>query len=606
MTEATKPATAPVGTNTSPAETGKSLEELSPWKTYRRLLGYARPYWPLLAAAGVGMLIEATAAAAFAGLMKPLVNQTFIAKNRDLGLVLPLAIIGIFVLRGLATLTTDYGMSRAGRSIIRDLRVELLGKYLRLSSAVFDAIPVPKLVSRLNYDTELVAQASTEALKIMITDSLIIIASVSVMVWNSAKVTLAVVIMAPAIGGIIALVSKRYRRLNRNIQDGIANMAQSAEQTLAGQQEVRIYGAQQSELQRYNTMADRNLRLNLKVEFTRGLSSSTVQMIGATALALIVYLSGREAIAGRLDAGQFVSLMIATMTLIPSLRRVANVQGAIQRGVSASDTIFRILDGVEEVDTGTRTLTRTRGELEFRDVTVRYPGQLQPALSQLSFRARPGTVTAIVGRSGSGKSTLVSLLPRFYEPESGEVLLDGVSLSDYKLSELRHQIAYVGQRVMLFDDSVSANIGYGVDAPDAQRVRAAADTANATEFIQKLPDAFAAHIGERGGRLSGGQRQRLAIARAVYKDAPLLILDEATAALDAESERLVQDALDHLIADRTTLVIAHRLATIEHADHVLVLDHGRLVEQGTHAELMALGGLYSHLHRMQFREPDVG
>ena len=572
------------------------------WLTYRRLLGYARPYWPLLLAAGFGMLIEAGAAGAFATLMKPMVNQTFIARSRNLGLLLPLAIIGIFVLRGLATLTTDYGMARAGRSIVRDLRVALLDKYLRLPSSTFDHTPVAGLVSRLNYDTEQVAQASTEALKIMITDTLIILAMVSVMIWNSAKITLAVLIMAPVIAAIFSTVSTRYRRLNRGIQDGIGNMAQSAEQTLAGQQEVRIYGAQKAELGRFGALANRNLRLNLKVEFTKGLSSSLVQLIAAIALAMILYLAGREAVAGRLDAGQFVSLMIAMMSLIPSLRRVANIQGAVQRGVSAADTIFGILDGEEEIDRGTRPLARTRGELEFRDVGVRYHGQEYPALRGVSFSARPGTVTAIVGRSGSGKSTLVSLLPRFYEPESGQVLLDGVALSDYKLADLRRQIAYVGQRVMLFDDSVAANIGYGDAAPDTKRVHAAAVTANALEFVERLPETFASPIGERGGRLSGGQRQRLAIARAVYKNAPLLILDEATAALDSESERLVQDALQHLIADRTTLVIAHRLSTIEHADQVLVLDNGELVERGTHVELLARGGLYAHLHQMQFRE----
>ena len=572
------------------------------WLTYQRLLGYARPYKALLLAASVGMLIEAAAAASFAMLMRPMINQTFIAKNREFGLLLPLAIIGIFVLRGLATLTTDYGMARAGRSIVRDLRVALLDKYLRLPSSAFDRTPVQKLVSRLNYDTEQVAQASTEALKIMITDTLIIIAMVSVMIWNSAKITLAVLIMAPAIAFIFSTVSTRYRRLNRGIQDGIGNMAQSAEQTLAGQQEVRIYGAQRAELDRFGALANRNLRLNLKVEFTKGLSSSLVQLIAAIALAMILYLAGREAVAGRLDAGQFVAMMVSMMSLIPSLRRVANIQGAVQRGVSAADTIFGILDSQEEVDRGTQPLTRTRGELEFRDVGVRYHDQEYPALRGVSFTARPGTVTAIVGRSGSGKSTLVSLLPRFYEPETGQVLLDGVPLSDYKLADLRRQIAYVGQRVMLFDDSVAANIGYGDAAPDTTRVHAAAVTANALEFVERLPETFASPIGERGGRLSGGQRQRLAIARAVYKNAPLLILDEATAALDSESERLVQDALQHLIADRTTLVIAHRLSTIEHADQVLVLDNGELVEQGTHVELLARGGLYAHLHQMQFRE----
>jgi subfamily B ATP-binding cassette protein MsbA len=575
----------------------------SPWQTYRRLLGYARPYWPLLAMAALGMVIEACAAGAFTAMMKPIVNETFIAKNRATSALLPLVIIGIFILRGLATLSTDYGMARAGRSIVRDLRQTMLAKYLRLPSTAFDLAPVPHLVSRLNYDTEQVAQASTEAIKIMVTDSLLITAMLGVMIWNSPKVTLGALIMAPLIAGIMRTVSARYRRLNRGIQDGVAEMAQSAEQTLSGHQEVRIYGAREAELARYNKLANRNLRLNVKIEFTRGISSSLVQTVGAVALALILFLAGHEAVAGRMNAGQFVSLMLAMMGLIPSLRRVTNVQSAVQRGVAACQHIFALLDSPEERDDGQRPLQRARGELVFENVGLRYHGQSGAALIDICFTARPGTVTAIVGRSGSGKTSLVRLLPRFYEPDAGRILLDGVPLDDYALADLRRQIALVGQRVMLFDDTLAANIAYGEQAgAHADAVRTAAVAANAWEFIERMPKGLESRIGENGGLLSGGQRQRLAIARAILKDAPILILDEATAALDNESERLVQEALDHLIPDRTTLVIAHRLSTIEHADQVLVLDAGRLVEQGSHSELLARGGLYAHLHRMQFRE----
>ena len=575
----------------------------SPWQTYRRLLGYARPYWPLLAMAGLGMLIEAGAAGAFTAMMKPVVNATFIAKDRQLSALLPLAIVAIFLLRGIATLSTDYGMSRAGRSIVRDLRRNMLAKYLRLPSTAFDLAPVPQLVSRLNYDTEQVAQASTEAIKIIVTDSLTMVALLAVMVWNSPKVTLGALLLGPLIAGIMRIVSKRYRQLNRGIQDGVAEMAQSAEQTLAGQQEVRIYGAREAELSRYYTLANRNLRLNVKVELTRGISSSLVQTVGAVALALILFLAGHEAMAGRMDAGQFVSLMLAMMALIPSLRRITNVQSAVQRGVAACQHIFALLDAPEERDEGTRTLQRARGEIAFENVGLRYHGQSDAALTDINFVARPGTVTAIVGRSGSGKSSLVRLIPRFYEPDAGRILLDGAPLDAFALADLRRQIALVGQRVMLFDDSLAANIAYGEQADaSAEKIRAAAEAANALEFIARMPQGMDSRIGENGTLLSGGQRQRLAIARAILKDAPILILDEATAALDNESERLVQDALDHLIPDRTTLVIAHRLSTIEHADQVLVLDAGRLVEQGTHAELLARDGLYAHLHRMQFRE----
>jgi subfamily B ATP-binding cassette protein MsbA len=310
-----------------------------------------------------------------------------------------------------------------------------------------------------------------------------------------------------------------------------------------------------------------------------------------------------EAAKGRLTAGDFMTLMTAMVSLVPMLRQLTNVQSMLQRGISSADRLFSVMDAPSERDDGTRPLQRAQGLIEFNDVDARYEGQDAPALHGISFVAKPGTVTAIVGRSGSGKSTLVKLIPRFYEAERGEILLDGHPLADYPLADLRRQIALVGQQVMLFDGSVADNVAYGeLQKSPPERVDAAVRDANAMEFVAKLPGGVDTHIGAKGGKLSGGQRQRLAIARAMLKDAPILILDEATAALDNESERLVQDALAHLIPDRTTLVIAHRLSTIEHADQVLVLDGGRLVEQGTHAELLARGGLYAHLHAMQFRE----
>ena len=352
-------------------------------------------------------------------------------------------------------------------------------------------------------------------------------------------------------------------------------------------------------------LARRNLRLNLKVESTRAAASALVQLLAAVALAAIVWVATREALAGRLNAGEFVALMTAMMGIIPSLRRITSIQSAISRGVSAAERLFHTLDMQDEPDRGRHAIDRARGELVFEHVSLAYPGQDTPALHDISFRARPGTVTAIVGRSGSGKTSLVRLVPRFYEPTSGAITLDGIPLDDYRLADLRRQIALVGQRVMLFDDSVAANIAYASDA-DPARIRAAAEAANAWEFIERLPARLDTPVGENGALLSGGQRQRLAIARAILRDAPILILDEATAALDMESERLVQDALNRLMPERTTLVIAHRLSTIEHADQVLVLDHGRLVEQGTHVQLLASGGLYSHLHRMQFRDQAEG
>jgi ATP-binding cassette, subfamily B, bacterial MsbA len=581
--------------------------ETSGLAIYGRLLRRARRYWPYLAAAGIGMMFEAGAAAAFTWLMDPMINGTFVERDPALRYTLPLVIVGLFVLRGIATFATDYGMARTGRSVVRDLRREILDKYMRLPNTRFDQEPVPAMVSRLNYDTEQVTQASSEALKAIVTDSLTIVSLLGVMFYYSPMVTLVMLVLAPLIGGISAVVGRRYRRINRGIQDGVANMAQVAEQALSAQQEVKVYGAQAWELDRYTQLINRNLRLSIKVETTRGAASSVVQLLAAVGLAVILVVAGEEAGAGRMSAGAFVALLTSMMAMLPSLKRITNVQALIQRGVAASDRLFAILDEPDEVDTGTKPLPRARGEIEFRDVSVRYPGQESPALDRVSFRAAPGTVTAIVGRSGSGKSTLIRLLPRFYEASDGSVLVDGVPVQDYRLADLRRQIALVGQRVMLFDDTVAANIAYGqLEGVDPVRLRAAAEAANAAEFIDRLPGGMNAGIGENGGLLSGGQRQRLAIARAILKDAPILILDEATAALDTESERLVQDALNRLIPDHTTLVIAHRLSTVEHADQVLVLDAGRLVEQGTHAELLARGGLYAHLHRMQFRETEAG
>ncbi|WP_147652444.1 lipid A export permease/ATP-binding protein MsbA [Vulcaniibacterium gelatinicum] len=582
------------------------MSQVTPaWPIYRRLLGHALRYWPLLLAAFAGMMVEAVAGGAFVQLMEPLVNEGFVDPNPRMAVLLPLAIVGLFLVRGLATFVVDYGMARAGRSVVRDLRELVLAKYLRLPSAHFDREPVPGMVSRLNFDTEQVAQASSDALKVIVTDSLTIAYLLGVMLSKSVKVTLAMVLIAPLIGVIVMYVGRRYRRISTGIQEGMGRMAQAAEQSLAAQQDVKVHGAQDYETSRYARLANRIFRLNLKVETTRAAASALVQLLAAVALAAIVWVATREALAGRLNAGEFVALMTAMMGIIPSLRRITSIQSAISRGVAAAERVFAVLDAEEEADRGTRPLARARGELVFDDVGLRYAGADGVALEGISFAARPGTVTAIVGRSGSGKTSLVRLVPRFYEPTTGTITLDGVPLHEYRLADLRRQIALVGQRVMLFDDTVAANIAYASDA-DPARLRAAAEAANAWEFIARLPQGLDTPVGENGALLSGGQRQRLAIARAILRDAPILILDEATAALDNESERLVQDALARLMPDRTTLVIAHRLSTIEHADQVLVLDHGRLVERGTHAELLAQDGLYAHLYRMQFREGGAG
>lgn len=571
------------------------------WQTYRRLLQFARPYRALLTMAVLGLLIEAGAGSYFLAMMSPVTNS--LVNPKDINLWMPAAIIALFLLRGVAGYLTDIGMGKAARSIARDLRVSVLDKYMRLPGQRFDAEPVPSMLVRLGSDADQVAQAAVDATKVVLQQSMQALGALMVMLWYSWQVTLAIFVLAPPLAWVMNKVAKRYRKISHRIQESSAELMQSADQTLSASHDVKIYGAQQGELQRYQNQANVHLRLAVKVEATRSISSAMVQLIGSVGLAVLLLIASHEAAAGRLTVGDFVGLMMAMMAIIPALKQLTNVQNMTQRGIASAERLFAVLDAADEPDHGQRPLQRSRGELEFRSVTAGYEGQARPALVDVSFIARPGTVTAIVGRSGSGKSTLIKLIPRFYEAQGGQILLDGHPLQDYRLADLRRQIAMVGQQVMLFDGSIAQNVAYGeLRERSDEQLQQAIVGANAGEFVAQMPHGLDEPVGAKGGRLSGGQRQRLAIARAMLKDAPILILDEATAALDNESERLVQEALETLMPDRTTLVIAHRLSTIEHADQVLVMDQGRIVERGTHAELLAAGGLYEHLYRMQFRD----
>jgi len=576
----------------------------SAWRVYWRLLGFAKPYRLLLFMAVLGLLIEAAAGSAFLALMSPVTNN--LINPEDIDVLMPLAIIGLFLIRGIAGYLTSIGMGKAARSIARDLRVQVLSKYLRLPGAHFDSEPVSSMLVRLGGDSDQVAQAAVDALKVVLQQSLQIIGALAVMLWYSWQVTVSILVLAPPLAWVMDKVAKRYRQISHRIQESGAGLLQAAEQTLSNQHAVKVYGGQANELERYTELANTNLRLAMKVEVTRSLSTAMVQLIGAVGLAALLFIAGHEASAGRLSVGDFVGLMLAMMVIIPALKQLTSVQNMTQRGIASAQRLFTILDADNEIDNGTLNMQRAQGLLEFRHVCARYPQQDNLVLNDVSFIAKPGTVTAIVGRSGGGKSTLIKLIPRFYDVESGQILLDGHPLQAWNLADLRRQIALVSQQVALFDGSIADNVAYGeLRNCEPEKLQHAIASANASEFIQPLPQGLDSPIGPKGALLSGGQRQRLAIARAILKDAPILLLDEATAALDNESERLVQDALQRLMPDRTTLVIAHRLSTIEHADQVLVLDQGRIVESGTHAELLALGGLYERLYRMQFRdEPD--
>jgi subfamily B ATP-binding cassette protein MsbA len=572
--------------------------------TYRRLLALLRPYRWVVVITILAMVADAVCMTLFAKEVKPLVDKLFVSRDPHMIFWMPIIIVSIFFVRSIAVYIESYGSAYVGRSVVQDMRRRIFDKYLRMPTTFFDRESSGQQISRITYTSEQVAQATTDSAKIAIVDGLTVAGLVAMMLWTSWLLTLALLVMVPSIGILVTYVSRRYRRINITIQDVVGRVTGVVEEVVGAHREVKVFGGQDYEAKRFDDVTDRTRKLNIKVAATNGLSTAFVQLAAAIALALIVFFATRPFMAHRgLTAGGFMRLFMCMGGILPSLKRLTTVQSNIQRGLAAAQELFGIIDAPVERDDGTRVIERCRGDIEFRDVHLTYAGSSTAALRGISLKCPRGSITALVGRSGSGKSSLASLIPRFYEPTSGEVLLDGHPLGEYTLRSLRAQIAWVGQDVVLFDDSIAKNIAYGALANAGEdEIIAAAEAANAMEFIRELPNGIHSRVGEGGALLSGGQRQRIAVARALLKDAPILVLDEATSALDTESERLIQDALSRLMKNRTTIVIAHRLSTVEHADQIVVLDQGHVVERGTHAELLARGGKYAALHHLQFRD----
>ncbi len=579
--------------------TDKSMRQI-----YPRLLRYTWRYKRWLGIAGLGMAGYAGTDVALVYIIKPLLDGSIVDRDPFMIQWIPVFLLGLFVVRGIAGFFSQYGMSWVANRVIFDVRSDIFSQYLRLPSKFFDANSTGKTTAKLTYYTSQISGAATRAVTIVVQDTLRVIGFLALMFYMNWSLALITILAAPLIAGLMAYVSKRFRRYSVSIQESMGDITHISEEVLTGQRVVKVFGGEDRERRCFRRVNEHNRRMSMRKATTTAASVPIIQIIAAIALAGVISIALRDSGGGVMSPGALAAFFGAMMGLMSPIKRLTSVNAIIQSGMAAAGAIFELIDEPGEVDSGTRELARAEGRIEVRGLYFRYPNTETEVLRDINFNVEPRQTVAFVGRSGSGKSTLLSLLPRFYEASAGSILLDGHPVGDYKLADLRQQISLVDQNVVLFNDTVARNIAYGVlgDADRAAVVHAA-ERAYAADFIEALPNGYDTLVGQNGIMLSGGQRQRLAIARALLKNAPILILDEATSALDTESERAIQKGLDNLMRDRTTLVIAHRLSTIQDADHIVVMHDGALVERGTHDELMAGGGHYRGLYDIQFAQP---
>jgi ATP-binding cassette, subfamily B, bacterial MsbA len=567
---------------------------------YKRLFQYAKPHWKMFAIGALGAAIFAGTNGGMLWFIKEFLNQSFVEKNPGMLLFVPVAIVVLFVVRSTGDYISSYFPGYVGRQVVKQLRAELFAKYMHLPVGYYDRISTGEMMSRLTYNIEMLADAATTALVNLAKDLLSFVISLAALFWLNWQLASIIILLAPPLSWLLRKINQLFRRYSARIQASMGDITRVTKEGLDGQRVIKAFNAQDYEVRTFEEVNERNRRSYMRLINTKAAGNPVVQVIASLGLAVVMYFAVRQVIQGQVLIGNFVTFLLAIITASQSLRSVTNGFGPVQQGIAAGAGIFEVLDLPNEPKGGDKRLTRASGAVEFRDLHFEYAQDKGIVLDGIDIKVEPRTTLAIVGKSGSGKSTLVSLLPRFYDPQRGAVLFDGVDIREYEIADVRNQVSIVSQDVVLFNDTIRNNIAFGMTNVSPEAIMEAARAAYVLEFTQELKDGLDTHVGDRGSQLSGGQKQRVAIARALLKNAPILVLDEATSALDTESERRVQEALETLKRDRTTLVIAHRLSTVERADRIIVMHEGRIIESGTHAELLARNGSYAALYHLQF------
>ncbi|EMR9626438.1 TPA: lipid A ABC transporter ATP-binding protein/permease MsbA [Vibrio parahaemolyticus] len=573
------------------------------WQTFKRLWQFIRLYKAGLIVAVIALVINAISDTYMISLLKPLLDEGFGNADSDFLRTLPLIVFAMMFVRGVSGFISAYCLSWVSGNVVMKIRRMVFNHFMHMPVSYFDKEQTGNLLSRITYDSEQVSAATSQALVSIVREGASIIGLLVLMFYNSWQLSLVLFAVAPVVAWGIGIVSKRFRKISKNMQTMMGNVTASAEQMLKGHKVVLSYGGQDIERQRFDKVSNQMRQQSMKLVTAQAAANPIIQMIASFAIVAVLYLASIDSIKEQLTPGTFTVVFSAMFGLMRPLKALTNVTSQFQRGMAASQTLFALIDLEPEKNEGKHTVERAKGDVSVKDVSFTYEGSEKPALEHISFDIPRGKTLALVGRSGSGKSTIANLFNRFYDVDSGSITLDGRDIRDYELKNLREQFALVSQNVHLFNDTIANNIAYATeDKYQRSDIEHAAELAHAMEFINKMENGLDTMIGENGASLSGGQRQRVAIARAFLRDAPVLILDEATSALDTESERAIQAALDELQKDKTVLVIAHRLSTIEKADEILVVDDGAIIERGNHADLIAKNGAYAQLHRIQFGE----